>query len=168
MSDEYKAYARQVRLNSHALGEALKSKGYVLATGGTVNHLLLWDLRPTGLTGSKMQTICDSCGITLNKNTVPGDVSALTPGGVRIGSPALTTRGLLENDFVQVGEFLHQVLLIALEIQKTTGKTLNAFKEAVESNDDVKRIRREVMEFITKFPMPGYDVTTMKYKTLDA
>lgn len=115
-----------------------------------------------------MQTICDSCGITLNKNTVPGDVSALTPGGVRIGSPALTTRGLLENDFVQVGEFLHQVLLVALEIQKTSGKTLNAFKEAVENNDDVKRIRREVMEFITKFPMPGYDVSTMKYKTLDA
>ena len=94
-------------------------------------------------------------------------MSALTPGGIRIGSPALTTRGLHENDFVQVGEFLHQVWEIALEIQKTSGKTLHAFKEAVETNDDVKIIRREVMQFIIVFPMPGFDVNTMKYKTLE-
>lgn len=167
MSDEFKAYARQIRANSRALGEALMSKGYVLSTGGTQNHLLLWDLRPAGLTGSKMQTICDACGITLNKNTVPGDVSALTPGGVRIGSPALTTRGLKEEHFQQVAEFLHQAVLVATEIQKTTGKTLNAFKEAVEHNQEVKDIRRAVMVFITQFPMPGFDVETMKYKSLD-
>jgi glycine hydroxymethyltransferase len=115
-----------------------------------------------------MQSICDHCGITLNKNTVPGDVSALTPGGVRIGSPALTTRGLVESDFAQVGEFLHQALLVALEIQVTSGKTLKAFQDAVEVNDKVKAIRLEVMAFITRFPMPGFDTSTMKYKTLEA
>jgi glycine hydroxymethyltransferase len=167
MSPEFKNYARQVRANSRALAAALMSKGYVLSTGGTQNHLLLWDLRSTGLTGSKMQTICDSCGITLNKNTVPGDVSALTPGGVRIGSPALTTRGLTEAHFEQVAEFLHQAVLVALEIQKVTGKTLNAFKEAVEMSQEVKDIRRAVMAFITQFPMPGFDVETMKIKSMD-
>lgn len=101
-SPAFKLYAAQVRANALALANALMSKGYVLTTGGTVNHLMVWDLRPTGLTGSKMQVICDACQITLNKNTVPGDVSALTPGGVRIGSPALTTRGLKEADFEQV------------------------------------------------------------------
>jgi glycine hydroxymethyltransferase len=168
MSLEFKVYASQVKANSRALASALMSKGYVLSTGGTQNHLLLWDLRPNGLTGSKMQTICDSCGITLNKNTVPGDVSALTPGGVRIGSPALTTRGLKENDFQQIAEFLHEVVLISLEIQKNmTGKTLNAFKEAVERSEEVRNLRTAVMRFITQFPMPGFDVETMKYKSLD-
>ena len=59
----------------------------------TDNHLVLWDLKPQNLTGSKMQTVCDHCSITLNKNAVLGDKSALTPGGVRVGTPALTTRG---------------------------------------------------------------------------
>jgi glycine hydroxymethyltransferase len=167
-STEFQNYAKQIRLNSSALARALLEKGYTLATGGTVNHLLLWDLRTSNLTGSKMQTICDACGITLNKNTVPGDVSALTPGGVRIGSPALTTRGLLEDDFYQIAEFLDQVVKVALRIQETTGKTLAAFKEAVEASEEVKAIRVAVMMFITRFPMPGYDVETMKYKTLES
>jgi glycine hydroxymethyltransferase len=168
MSEEFKLYAQQIRKNSSALASALLSKGYVLATGGTVNHLLLWDLRPSNLTGSKMQTICDACGITLNKNTVPGDVSALTPGGVRIGSPALTTRGLKEEDFQHVAEFLHQAVLVGLKIQTQTGKSLNAFKEAVENDEEVKAIRVEVMKFITQFPMPGFEVENMKYKTLES
>ncbi|CAE7537813.1 SHM4, partial [Symbiodinium microadriaticum] len=156
-SPAFKAYARQVRANAAALANALMAKDFVLTTGGTVNHLMVWDLRPTGLTGSKMQVICDACQITLNKNTVPGDVSALTPGGVRIGSPALTTRGLKESDFVQIGSFLESALNIALEIQKTTGKKLKAFQEAVDASSEVKALRDAVMTFSTGFPMPGFD-----------
>jgi glycine hydroxymethyltransferase len=63
-------------------------------SGGTDNHLILWDLRPHGLTGSKMEKICDAVDITLNKNAILGDRSALAPGAVRIGTPALTTRGM--------------------------------------------------------------------------
>lgn len=70
--------------------------------GGSDNHLLLWDMRGDGVTGSKMQKACDLAHITLNMNSVVGDVSALTPGGVRIGMPAMTSRGLLEPDFEQV------------------------------------------------------------------
>jgi glycine hydroxymethyltransferase len=92
----------QVVVNSKALGQYLTSKGYVMATGGTDNHLLLWDLRDQGITGSKMQAACDAAHITLNMNSVAGDVSAMTPGGVRIGMPAMTSRGLKEADFMKV------------------------------------------------------------------
>lgn len=75
-------------------------------TDGTDNHLILWDLRPTGITGSKMELACDLCHITLNKNAVYGDASAMTPGGVRIGTPAMTSRGLKEADWEKIAEFL--------------------------------------------------------------
>lgn len=71
-------------------------RGHTVVTGGTDNHLLLHDVRPFGLTGSKMQELCDRIHITVNKNTIVGDKSAITPGGVRIGLPAITTRGYLE------------------------------------------------------------------------
>lgn len=92
----------QVVANTKALGDALMKRDYKMATGGSVNHLLLWDLRDQGVTGSKMQAACDAAHITLNMNSVAGDVSALTPGGVRIGMPAMTSRGLKESDFEQV------------------------------------------------------------------
>jgi len=87
---EFRVYQKQVVANARALGASLSSNGYKLVTGGTDNHLVLWDLRPEGITGSKMEKACDMCHITLNKNAVVGDVSAMTPGGVRIGAPAMT------------------------------------------------------------------------------
>lgn len=97
----FKAYAKRVRANAAAMGVALVARGYTLVTGGTDNHLLLWDLRPLGLTGSKMEKMCDAAHITLNKNAVFGDASALAPGGVRVGTPAMTSRGLGTADFEQ-------------------------------------------------------------------
>ena len=117
MSPEFKQYAQNVKANAQAVAKALMAKGYKMATGGTENHLVLWDLRPQGLTGSKMEKICDAVSITLNKNAVVGDRSALTPGGVRIGAPALTSRGFTEADFEKVAGFLDRALQIALEIQ---------------------------------------------------
>uniref|UniRef100_A0A453D4K9 Serine hydroxymethyltransferase n=1 Tax=Aegilops tauschii subsp. strangulata TaxID=200361 RepID=A0A453D4K9_AEGTS len=81
----FKAYAKQVKANAVAVGKYLMSKGYKMVTDGTDNHLVLWDLRPLGLTGNKVEKMCDLCSITLNKNAVFGDSSALSPGGVRIG-----------------------------------------------------------------------------------
>lgn len=75
----------QVQANSRALAARLMSHGYKLVTDGTDNHLVLWDLRPEAISGSKMEKVCDLCHITLNKNAVVGDVSAMNPGGVRIG-----------------------------------------------------------------------------------
>ena len=108
-------YTKQVKANAAALAGALMGKGYKLVTDGTENHLVLWDLRPCGLTGSKMETICDMIHITLNKNAVFGDASALAPGGCRIGAPAMTSRGLKEAEFVKIAEFLHQAVELALE-----------------------------------------------------
>merc|ERR1711869_46905 len=85
------------------------------------------DLRPLGLTGGKMEKVFEMMHITLNKNAVHGDVSAMTPGGGRIGAPAMTSRGLKEADFEQIGAFLHQGLQIALEIQGKSGKKLVDF-----------------------------------------
>jgi glycine hydroxymethyltransferase len=136
-SPEFKNYIGEVRKNAVAMGERLTSYGYKMCSGGTVNHLLLWDMRPTGVSGSKMQAICDEVAITLNKNTVPGDTSALNPGGVRLGSSALTSRGFNVNHFHQVADFLHRAVQISLDIQQETGKTLKAFKNALSSNSSV-------------------------------
>lgn len=85
-TDEFKAYAKQVRANSKALAARLNELGYTLATGGTDNHLVLCDLRPQGVTGSKVELVCDAASITLNKNAVNGDRSAVSPGGIRLGT----------------------------------------------------------------------------------
>mmetsp|Transcript_8009 Transcript_8009/g.15885 ORF Transcript_8009/g.15885 Transcript_8009/m.15885 type:complete len:476 (+) Transcript_8009:62-1489(+) len=155
MSPEFKQYAVQVRKNAQALGAALNKYGYSLATGGTDNHLLLWDLRPQGITGSKIETLCDRCHITLNKNAVPGDKSALSPGGVRIGTPALTTRGFVESDFEKVAEFLHRAVQIAAKIQEERGKALKDFKAGLDNNADLEQLKEDVHAFANPFPMPG-------------
>jgi glycine hydroxymethyltransferase len=183
------------------------AKGYTLCTGGTSNHLILWDLRPQGLTGSKMvrhwhkiifeyavltvraciiqEKVCDAAGITLNKNTVPGDRSAVIPGGVRIGSPAMTTRGLREEQFRQIADFLHRVVAIAVRIQDGTGPKLVDFIEALkvstlirislailklcaQGDSEIMQLKAEVHAFATQFPMPGFDVASMRYKSIEA
>lgn len=111
---------------------------YRLATDGSDNHLVLWDMRPTRLTGSKMEKICDKVDITLNKNSIFGDRSALSPGGVRVGTPALTTRGFVESDFEQVAEFLDRAVKIGQKIQETTGPALKDFLPAIENNEELE------------------------------
>lgn len=155
MTPEFKEYAKQVRINARVLGEELISKGYSLITGGTDNHLVLWDLRPTGVSGAKVEKVCDLAHITLNKNAVAGDVSALNPGGVRIGTPAMTSRGLKDQDFVKVAELLDKAVKIALDIQGEVGKKLKDFIPAAEKSDQVLALREEVVEFSKQFPMPG-------------
>ena len=81
-------------------------KGEKLISNGTVNHLVMWDLRPHGLTGSKVEKVLDLMHITTNKNSIVGDKSAITPGGIRLGTPALTTRGMMEADMMTVANFL--------------------------------------------------------------
>lgn len=154
-TEEFKVYVSQVIKNCQALCAALVEKGHVLATGGTDNHLMLWDLRPHDITGSKMEKICESVSISLNKNAICGDRSALSPGAVRIGTPALTTRGFNEEHFKQVADFLDRALKIAIEIQKKVGKKLVDFNKAVESDESVTALRAEVEAFARQFPMPG-------------
>ena len=115
---------------------------------------MLWDLRPLGLTGSKMERLCESVHISLNKNAVRGDKSALTPGGVRIGTPAMTTRGLSEADFDQVADQLHAAAQLALKLQKQSGPKLKDFSALLETSDEVAALRERVTQFARQFPMP--------------
>ncbi|VDL83737.1 unnamed protein product [Nippostrongylus brasiliensis] len=107
LTEEFVNYSKQVLANARALSEKLVSLGYAIATG-TDNHLCLVDLRPKGIEGAKAEHVLDLAHITCNKNTCPGDVSALRPGGIRLGTPALTSRGLKEKDIEQVAEFIHE------------------------------------------------------------
>ena len=107
--------------NAGTLAEALIAKGHKLASGRTDNHLVLWVLRPHGLTGSKVEKVCEAASISFNRNTVPGDASALSPGGVRIGAPAMTTRGCATEDFKRIADFLDRCTsTVTSESQRST------------------------------------------------
>lgn len=108
MSDSFKEYGRQVVANSRALCDELMRRGYKVITNGTDTHLFSVDMRSVGLSGSKAEIVLEKISIAVNKNTCPGDKSAMNPSGIRIGSPALTSRNLKEKDFLQVGEFIDQ------------------------------------------------------------
>lgn len=111
-TQEFKSYQAQVVANCAALSKRMQELGYHVVSGGTDNHLILVDLKPSGIDGARVQTVLDEVSITLNKNSVPGDKSAIIPGGIRIGTPALTTRGFREADFVKVAEFIHRAVQV--------------------------------------------------------
>merc|ERR1712183_1209271 len=152
---EFVEYSKEVIVNSKALAETLMAKGHKLASDGTDNHLILWDVRPHGLTGSKVEKVCEMASISLNRNAVHGDASALSPGGVRIGSPAMTTRGCTAEDFKKIGGFLDRCCTIALAIQKEKGKKLVDFEKGFVDNADIKQLKSEVEEWAIKFGFPG-------------
>jgi glycine hydroxymethyltransferase len=113
-------YMSTVRDNSRALAAALVEAGYAVITGGTDNHLFLLDLRPKGITGAEAERALEAAGISVNKNTIPGDLSALKPSGIRIGTSAVTTRGLKPTDMKQVSEFIVTALEYRAEATELT------------------------------------------------
>lgn len=157
--DAFKDYSRQVVANARVMGKEFVSRGYELVSGGTDNHLVLVVLRNKGLTGSKVEKICDTVGITINKNTVPGDKSALSPSGVRIGSPAMTTRGAKENDFKAIVGLIDECVVLAQQIQEvSSSKKMVDFVEAMRRDDFVVQIG-DIKERVVKFSrgFAGYD-----------
>lgn len=108
---EFADYSRQVIYNAKVLVEQLKFYGYNLVTYGTDNHTILWNLRDQNISGKKMQEICEEFGIILNKNSIIGDTSAISPGGVRLGTSFMTTKGFKEKDFKVLGFILHNIIL---------------------------------------------------------
>merc|ERR1712226_869634 len=154
VTPEFKEYSKHVVANCKTLAETLKAKGHKLASDGTDNHLILWDLRPHGLTGSKVEKACEAASISLNRNAVHGDASALAPGGVRIGTPAMTTRGCTEDDFKKIAEFLDRCLQIALQIQKEKGKKLKDFELGLNECKEVLMLKKDVEAFATGFGYP--------------
>jgi glycine hydroxymethyltransferase len=137
LKPEFRVYARQIVSNAKALAARLSMLGYTMVSGGTDNHVMLVDLRPRGITGIDAQATLDRAAITVNKNAIPFDTEPISKtGGIRIGTPAMTTRGLLEEDMMQVADFIH---------------------EALESRHDEAKLgvlRRKVTAFTSRFPLP--------------
>lgn len=157
---EFKAYQAQVLKNAKTLCTGLIDLGYKVATGGTDVHLVLVDVRTAGLTGSKAELILEEVGIACNKNTVPGDKSALNPSGIRLGTPALTTRGLVEKDIEQVVSFIDAALKIGAEAAKAAaGPKLADYSKTLNENAAIKKKVEElhscVIKFSKTFALPG-------------
>merc|ERR1712087_445812 len=165
---EFRMYQEQVMKNCQAFANRFVENGYALVSGGTDNHLILVDLKPQGVDGSRVERVMELAHIAANKNTVPGDVSALVPGGIRMGTPALTTRGFLEKDFVAVADFVDRAVKIAVAIKEQTGPKLKDSKALLEDGNplppDVAELRADVEEFAMQFPTIGFDKADMKYK----
>jgi len=167
-TEEFKLYCQQVLTNCQVLARGLLGKGYQVVSGGSDNHLLLVDLKNKNVDGARVERVCELASISLNKNTVPGDKSALNPGGIRIGTPAITTRGFLEKDCEKVVEFLDRAVKIAVLVKEQT-KTLKDFKDLLAGNPGgfgIKELKADVEGFAGKFEAIGFDRSSMKYPPL--
>jgi glycine hydroxymethyltransferase len=137
---EFKEYAAQIVKNAKRLADKLSGKGYQLVTGGTDNHLLLIDLTSKGLRGKEAEDALGKAGITVNKNTVPYDPRPpFDPSGIRLGTPALTTRGLKESEMDQVADWIDNAIVARADETK------------------LAKIHAEITEFTKNYPLPGDD-----------
>jgi len=138
MQPSFKEYARQIVANAKTLAETLVAGGIKLASGGTDNHLMLCDVTAIGLTGKIAEQALDRAGITVNKNMIPYDArKPLDPSGIRVGTAALTTRGMKQDEMKRVGQWILEVL------------------RAPEDAAQAQRVRGEIAEFAKTFPVPG-------------
>jgi glycine hydroxymethyltransferase len=171
---EFQAYQSQVLKNAKAFAKRLsepKGKGglgYKLVSGGTDNHLVLADLKPQGIDGGRVERVLELVGVAANKNTVPGDRSALVPGGLRMGTPAMTTRGFNEDDFVRVADVVDRAIIIASRIDKAARKAaeekgdkspgkIKVFLEHLgdgETQSEIVQLRSEVEDWVGTYPLP--------------
>ena len=137
LQPSFKQYAAQVVANAKALAARLSMLGYRIVSGGTENHVLLVDLRPAGLNGKQAQEALDLAGITVNKNAIPFDTeSIMKSGGIRIGTPAMTTRGMKEEEMMEIADLIHAAL------------------QNVENAGELSRIQKRVHAFTSRFPLP--------------
>ena len=153
---EFKLYIQQVKKNAVALANKLIELGYHVCSGGTENHIVLVNLKKHGVSGSKVEKICELANISINKNSVFGDTSALSPGGIRLGTSGLTSRDLTEEDFHQVALFLDEAIQISLSIQEKSGKKIVDFNKTLleeEFQIKIKSLKKKVLDFSCNFPL---------------
>jgi glycine hydroxymethyltransferase len=138
LQPQFRDYQRQVVINAKALAAGLSKHGYRIVSGGTDNHLMLVDIRPKDINGRQAQEILDRAGITVNKNAIPFDTYPIfKPGGVRIGTPAVTTRGMKEEEMLEIADLIN---------------------DALNRRDDaaaLEQIRNKVRELTSRFPLPS-------------
>ncbi|XP_069940504.1 serine hydroxymethyltransferase isoform X4 [Cherax quadricarinatus] len=136
----FKEYQEQVIKNANELATGLQTAGYKIVTGGTDNHLVWVDMRSVGLSGGKAEKILEDVSIACNKNTVPGDKSALNPSGIRLGTPALTTRNMKEENIKVVVSFITEAFRIARDVQEKSGPKLVDFKRVLNDEEFKNRV----------------------------
>jgi glycine hydroxymethyltransferase len=138
LQPQFREYQRQVVVNAKALAAGVAKHGYRIVSGGTDNHLMLVDLRPKEINGKEAQEVLDRAGITVNKNAIPFDTYPIfKPGGIRIGTPAVTTRGMKEEEMLEIADLLAEALN-------------NRADEAA-----LTRVRDKVRELTRRFPLPS-------------
>ncbi|MBI3495319.1 serine hydroxymethyltransferase [Candidatus Berkelbacteria bacterium] len=138
MQPSFKKYAKQIVKNAKVLANELRIMNYELVSGGTDNHLLLINLTPKNITGDQAQTALDEVGITVNKNTIPNEPrSPFDPSGIRLGTPAITTRGMKEKEMALIARLMHEALA------------------NMDSPKELKKFRQEVTQLAKRFPVPG-------------
>jgi glycine/serine hydroxymethyltransferase len=137
LQPQFRDYQRQVVINAKALAAGLAKHGYRIVSGGTDNHLMLVDLRPKNLNGKEAQEVLDRAGITVNKNAIPFDTSSpFKPGGIRVGTPAVTTRGMKEEEMLEIADLAAE----ALDKRSDEGA--------------IENVRKRVIELTSRFPLP--------------
>jgi glycine hydroxymethyltransferase len=137
LQPQFREYQRQVVINARALAAGLAKHGYRIVSGGTDNHLMLVDLRAKDLNGKEAQEVLDRAGITVNKNAIPFDTSSpFKPGGIRVGTPAVTTRGMKEEEMLEIAE------LVAETLDKRT------------NDGAIENVRKKVLDLTSRFPLP--------------
>jgi glycine hydroxymethyltransferase len=136
LAPEFKSYQQQILTNAQALARSLQAEGFRLVSGGTDNHLMLVDVFAKGVTGKAAEKALDKAGITANKNTIPFDKnSPMVASGIRLGTPALTTRGMKEADMEEVGRLVARAL------------------HAVENESALAEVKRDVKKLCARFPL---------------
>ena len=133
LEDSFKEYQKQIVKNAKALADSLIERGFRLVSGGTDNHLILLDVRPKGLTGKKAEELLEAVNVTTNKNTIPFDPeSPFVTSGVRIGTPAVTTRGMKEEEMKEIAEIIDL---------------------ALDEKNDREQVKNKVLELCSRFPL---------------
>jgi len=156
-SKEFVEYQKQTLKNATVLANTLNSLGYTIVSGGTDNHLILVDLRPQGIDGARVEIVMEKVNIFCNKNSVPGDNKPMVPGGIRIGTPFMTTRGMKEKEFEKVANFIHRAVDITTKVQAACAKLditkVADFKDHLLNNSyaELDELKGEVKKFAGEF-----------------
>lgn len=162
MTPAFARYSRQIVANAKALAVELMRQGIKLVSGGTENHLLLIDLTPYGAgKGIFLEKALDAAGITLNKNTIPGEPSSpFYPSGVRLGTPALTTRGMKEKEMKTIAGFIAKTVNLIKDYELPVTKELRSsylkkFEQDIKKNKEIVKMKQEVKKLSKRFPIPA-------------
>ncbi|KAJ4341049.1 Serine hydroxymethyltransferase, cytosolic [Didymella glomerata] len=158
-TEDFKLYQQQVIKNAKQLEKTFTELGFKLVTDGTDNHMVLIDLKQWNLDGARVEAVLEQVNIACNKNTTPGDKSALTPMGIRIGAPAMTSRGLGEKEFEKIANYIDQVIKMCKKIQSELPKEANKlkdFKAKVTSGEveEINSLKKEIAAWAVTFPLP--------------